>query len=133
MNRRKTGEKYESRIYSGRFAQLHREMCIRDRRYPVQWKLLPSGCTGDYSCTEQRGRAGSPADRGYRAVSYTHLDVYKRQILYRVNGLNIGKDIIALRRSGFCITHLKGLYAKICNTQHRGDHMPDVYKRQVRS
>ena len=24
------------------------------------------GCTGDYSCTEQRGRAGSPADRGYR-------------------------------------------------------------------
>ena len=47
-------------------------------------------------------------------------------ILYRVNGLNIGKDIITLRRSGFCITHLKGLYAKICNTQHRGDHMPVV-------
>ena len=39
---------------------------------------------------------------------------------------NIGKDIITLRRSGFCITHLKGLYAKICNTQHRGDHMPVV-------
>ena len=60
------------------------------------------------------------------AVSYTHLDVYKRQILYRVNGLEIGKDIITLRRSGFCITHLKGMYAKICNTQHRGDHMPVV-------
>ena len=45
-------------------------------------------------------------------------------ILYCVNGFNIGKNIALLRSGGFQITHLKGLYTKICATQHRGDHMP---------
>ena len=52
-----------------------REMCIRDRLYDVV-RSVP------YNIQPDRGEADSPDYvLALQAVSYTHLDVYKRQVL----------------------------------------------------
>ena len=68
-------------------------MCIRDRRKPVQHKIFNvSSTTGVTTVLTGKSRledAIKPTDRdnlyllpcGIRPVSYTHLDVYKRQPL----------------------------------------------------
>ncbi|WP_459447983.1 hypothetical protein [Erwinia amylovora] len=52
-------------------------MCIRDRPNPLS--LWPRHC-GALFLLEQKGKLGA----GQQAVSYTHLDVYKRQSIARM-------------------------------------------------
>ena len=55
-------------------------MCIRDRGYDCGFRMEPAD--SQYGAGKGIGNAGMAA--GWRRpVSYTHLDVYKRQETYR--------------------------------------------------
>ena len=86
-------------------------MCIRDRLYKVECELLFESVAGNLSFTEEFCRDFLMKDNEMHInfhhknkscvfvkdrkctynnrypVSYTHLDVYKRQVLYRYNKL----------------------------------------------
>ena len=60
-------------------------MCIRDSAYHVRQSFCPGEIT-----PEEANRLGvefaksfTKGNHAFVAVSYTHLDVYKRQALYR--------------------------------------------------
>ena len=52
------------------------QMCIRDRMNTSMVRLIRSA-----KVLASHGKNNSACKNGYRPVSYTHLDVYKRQVL----------------------------------------------------
>ena len=61
-------------------------MCIRDRLYDVRGPVVDEAARMEENGTNVlKLNIGNPAPFGFRtpdeAVSYTHLDVYKRQFL----------------------------------------------------
>ena len=55
-------------------------MCIRDR--PVATDFTLTGATVNVPGTEKKAQVGNLTWICHNPVSYTHLDVYKRQALY---------------------------------------------------
>ena len=58
------------------------------------------------------------------SVSYTHLDVYKRQLFALVSVLNIPDETQITIRYLFCVL---GLHDAVIDPEYLGD----VYKRQI--
>ena len=56
------------------------KMCIRDRLYLVGMNQQPDHLS-DKSELDETGTPSEKQGTAYQAVSYTHLDVYKRQVL----------------------------------------------------
>ena len=60
-------------------------MCIRDRGLALAEKTGADLMLATDPDADRVGIAVRAADSSYKPVSYTHLDVYKRQFLYRCN------------------------------------------------
>ena len=80
---------YSSEDIQTMFTGHKMKMCIRDRRTDV------STGWGMGQRINAQARTGE-GDKAYRPVSYTHLDVYKRQDVYGGNSI-FGEDIIVDR------------------------------------
>ena len=58
-------------------------MCIRDSQVPIQ-KVGEAGYREHNPCGQHPVIRGANHEHGYQSVSYTHLDVYKRQACDRI-------------------------------------------------
>ena len=76
-------------------------MCIRDRGY-TRIDIRQDSTTGKLYMLEANAQCGLSEDEDYTSigaipVSYTHLDVYKRQYLYRKRIVPLSPQILSTR------------------------------------
>ena len=107
-------------------------MCIRDRLYAL-WAM-----TFMVTVSFRPGsRAATPAiscvSPTIRSVSYTHLDVYKRQVIRPMACRHIGEGVCSIGRSSYAQCHCCLLYTSSYTSSHSLIRSPLTYNFAIAS
>ena len=112
--------------------QTSKQLCIRDRHLCVPGRLHPQGRLYFNQRTERTEKTAQPmypyqrTGHEEKAVSYTHLDVYKRQTY---NMLNVDAVTTQVKDVTLFILDQEGNY--IVREEVDSLTFQDVYKRQL--
>ena len=113
-------------------------MCIRDTyllgysdRTPAKYTMtFPKGYNAP-SLKQENLIVKRVVPENYESVSYTHLDVYKRQMIYKSRAYAIFSYFHPLFQAVALSAHSFNAIAKPNFTQRFPQSCKDVYKRQV--